>query len=201
MEADQDREKFEAVYREHFSAVAGYALRRADRDTALEAVAETFTVAWRRRREMPEAPRGWLLGVTRRTLADQYRSHRRTDALHAAAAQAAALDPRAGKDPADAISNRAGIRQAFTSLSRTDREILTLIAWEDLTIAEAAVAYGCSRATFGVRLHRARQRLRAALSAEQDETKLEPSLRSATTLLRNASDPSSNTPKISLETT
>ncbi|WP_238323982.1 sigma factor-like helix-turn-helix DNA-binding protein [Salinispora pacifica] len=41
--------------------------------------------------------------------------------------------------------------------------MLRLVAWERLTAAEAAVVLGCSRATFTMRLMRARRRLRAQL--------------------------------------
>jgi RNA polymerase sigma-70 factor, ECF subfamily len=40
-----------------------------------------------------------------------------------------------------------------------------LVAWHGLTGARAARAAGCSRATFAVRLHRARVQLAAELAA------------------------------------
>ena len=51
-------------------------------------------------------------------------------------------------------------------LSESDREAIMLVAWEGLHSAAAARAAGCSRATFAVRLHRARARLAAALARE-----------------------------------
>ncbi|WP_223874644.1 sigma-70 region 4 domain-containing protein [Salinispora fenicalii] len=50
-----------------------------------------------------------------------------------------------------------------------DREVLRLVAWERLTAAEAAVVLGCSRATFAMRLLRARRRLRAQLGGVSTE--------------------------------
>ena len=44
------------------------------------------------------------------------------------------------------------------------REALLLIAWEGLSVSEAAVVVGCSRGAFAVRLHRARRRLSVALA-------------------------------------
>jgi RNA polymerase sigma-70 factor (ECF subfamily) len=61
------------------------------------------------------------------------------------------------------------LREALTSLSETDQEVLTLIAWHGLTPVEAAQVLGCSTATFFVRLHRARRRLRSALSTPTAE--------------------------------
>ena len=55
---------------------------------------------------------------------------------------------------------------ALASLGERDREALLLIAWEELSVSEAAVAVGCSRGAFAVRLHRARRRLSLALAHE-----------------------------------
>ena len=51
---------------------------------------------------------------------------------------------------------RARVRAAR---ARSDREAICLVAWEGLSIADAARAAGCSTATFHVRLSRARARL------------------------------------------
>jgi DNA-directed RNA polymerase specialized sigma24 family protein len=50
-------------------------------------------------------------------------------------------------------------------LTEEDQEILRLVGWEELTVAEAAAVVGSSRATAAVRLHRARRKLRAAMTA------------------------------------
>jgi RNA polymerase sigma-70 factor (ECF subfamily) len=50
-----------------------------------------------------------------------------------------------------------------------NREILLLVAWEDLDPSSAAAALGCSRATFAVRLHRARRRLASAMAQAERE--------------------------------
>ena len=45
--------RFEELFREHYRAVRGYALRRAPGDLAQDAVSETFLVAWRRLDDVP----------------------------------------------------------------------------------------------------------------------------------------------------
>jgi RNA polymerase sigma-70 factor (ECF subfamily) len=55
------------------------------------------------------------------------------------------------------------VAAALRSLGDTDREILTLAAWEDLDAGQIAVVLGCSRNAARIRLHRARRRLAAAL--------------------------------------
>ena len=58
------------------------------------------------------------------------------------------------------------LRAALDRLRPIDREALLLTAWEGLSTERAARAAGCSRATFHVRLHRARKRLAQALESE-----------------------------------
>jgi RNA polymerase sigma-70 factor (ECF subfamily) len=50
-------------------------------------------------------------------------------------------------------------------LREDEREVLMLTAWEDLSSKEAAAVLKCSPTAYRIRLHRARLRLRAALSA------------------------------------
>jgi RNA polymerase sigma-70 factor (ECF subfamily) len=62
------------------------------------------------------------------------------------------------------------MRTALARLSDREREALTLIAWHGLTGTRAARAAGCSRSAFALRLHRARTRLAAELSALESPT-------------------------------
>lgn len=163
-------ELFEAAYRSSGTAVLGYALRRcASREDALDLVAETFATAWRRRADMPTDPgevRPWLFGVARRCLANAGRSAARARRLGLRLADG--FVDQAVPDPAalyDERSDRYLVRAALDRLSGEDRELITLIAWEGLTPAQAATVLDLSAATTRVRLHRARARLRSALSA------------------------------------
>jgi RNA polymerase sigma factor (sigma-70 family) len=158
--------RFERLYRDHLDALLGYALCRAAPQVAKEAVAETFFIAWRRLDEVPEQPRAWLIGVTRRTLADQYRAASRSAALRERLADEQAVKRAYAPDPADAVSEREFVLAALSRVSPSDQDLLMLIAWDGLKPAEAATVLGCSRATIAVRLHRARRRFREALAAE-----------------------------------
>jgi RNA polymerase sigma-70 factor, ECF subfamily len=161
---DEERRRFEELFRDHYDAVLRYAVARADVEAAKDAAAATFLVAWRRRGELPDQPLPWLLAVTRRTLADQHRSRDRFTALTrklAAQPDAAAAEP----DPAEQVGGPAAVLAALAALRAADQELLRLVAWEGLTNAEIAVVLGCPRFVVGARLHRARQRLRGALAA------------------------------------
>jgi RNA polymerase sigma-70 factor (ECF subfamily) len=153
--------QFEAVFRAHHRAVLSYALRRCDPDTAQDVVADTFLVCWRRIDQVPADARPWLFGVARRSIANRRRSAARTRSLNERVAGAA--DGAHGRDPDELLSERNTIRAAYARLSERDRELLSLVAWDGLDHAAAARALGCTRATFTVRLHRARRRLAARL--------------------------------------
>ncbi|MBO3736984.1 RNA polymerase sigma factor [Actinoplanes flavus] len=156
-----DEERFDRLWRDHAAAVLAYARRRVDGDQADEVVAETFVVAWRRLREIPEAARPWLFGVARRVSANIRRSEHRREALH----------DRLAAQPAPAAGDPSGlVGRALDRLPADDRELLMLLAWDGLTRPEAAAALGCSRGTLAVRLHRARRRLEAALREPAGDT-------------------------------
>jgi RNA polymerase sigma-70 factor (ECF subfamily) len=151
---------FEALYRATYPRVLAYARTVASRDDADDAVAEAYAIAWRRQRDIPRGSElGWLIGVTRRVLANTRRGRRRAGALHALLD----LQPRVpGPDPADAIAD-VEMRDALLALSPLDREAVVLTAWFDLSSLQAAQALGITPAAFRMRSARARRRLRAAL--------------------------------------
>lgn len=157
MEPDRAR-RLEALFVEHSRAVRAYVLRRIDPATADDVVSEVFVVAFRRLDEVPAEPLPWLLATARRILANHRRGVGRRDA---AATHLARLSPGAWHDETLAGS---GVIAGLARLSDRDREVLLLVAWEDLDPASAAMVLGCSRATFAVRLHRARRRLAAAMA-------------------------------------
>ncbi len=153
---DPSRQRFEHLYEAHRRDLLAYALRRATPQEAQDAVSEAFLVAWRALDRVPTGdPLPWLIGITRRTLANQRRGTRRRTALVERIAGEGTPESR---DPADRAERGATLR-ALAALGERDREALCLIAWEGLTPAQAAEALGIPGTVFRVRLHRARQRL------------------------------------------
>jgi RNA polymerase sigma factor (sigma-70 family) len=152
---------FEDLYRTTYPRVLAYARSVASREDADDAVAEAFAIAWRRQRDIPRGSElGWLIGVTRRVLANTRRSRRRAGALHALLD----LQPQVpGPDPADRVED-AELRGALLELSALDREAVVLTAWFDLSSEDAAQALGITPAAFRMRTARARRRLRVALN-------------------------------------
>ena len=152
--------RFVALYEAHAGAVLAYARRRVGPEGAEDVLAETFLVAWRRRGDVPRDALPWLYAVAGNVVRNRARSERRRVALEARLA-AEPLRP----VESDAPDPR--LREALAALKPIDREALLLTAWEGLSADRAARAAGCSRATFHVRLHRARRRLAQALEEMQ----------------------------------
>ncbi|MEV5357927.1 sigma-70 family RNA polymerase sigma factor [Streptomyces sp. NPDC093516] len=164
-------EIFAAAYREHYWAVSRYVARRLDgrAGEVEEVVAEVFTVAWRRRADLPDAPLPWLYGVARNCLANTVRGHGRRRRL---------VDRLGNDDTAHGRHIAAGpeadtpggwVHEALARLSPADQEVLRLAAWEDLGVDEIAVALGCGSRAAAMRLHRARRRLRAEIDRLRPE--------------------------------
>src|SRR6266542_3241581 len=133
------------MFDQHAGRVYAYAARRSTLDVANEVVGETFLIAWRKLDAVPADPLPWLLNVAGKVLANRRRSDQRRDAFTA--------------DPAHAIPTRLAVEEALDRLPPAEREALTLVVWDGLDVRAGAAAAGCSRATFSVRLHRARRRL------------------------------------------
>jgi RNA polymerase sigma-70 factor (ECF subfamily) len=158
--ADVRAERFSVLYEDSYGAIHAYACRRAGREAADEIAAETFLVAWRKFDAMPAEPLPWLYGVARNVLLRYHSEQARRQRVWAALERErswSALRSQDGDDP--------GLREAWEQLSAMDREVLALVGWEQLSVADAACALGCSAPVFSVRLYRARRRLERLLAA------------------------------------
>jgi RNA polymerase sigma factor (sigma-70 family) len=149
---------FVVVVREHSAAVHAYLTRRAGRPTADELLGEVWLRAFRSWHNLSPAwasPRPWLYGIARNTLRNHWRLHAR-------------LQPPAERadDPWEQVDERLDANRlaphlawALTQLSPDDREVLMLVAWEQLAPAEVAVTLEIPQGTARSRLHRARHLL------------------------------------------
>ena len=155
MTADAEA-RFRTVF-SHLGAVTAYARRRGSLDADALA-AEVMTIAWRRLDDVPRNDaRPWLYVTARNLLLEEARKRSRATSVHQSV----------GVTPAPELTELDGaMRRALLSLSPLDREALLLIAWEDMTPAQAAKALGINGTAFRVRLLRARRRLRLQLEAD-----------------------------------
>jgi RNA polymerase sigma-70 factor (ECF subfamily) len=151
-------EEFRAIYSAHHAALCAYFARRVGRGEVEDLVAETFVVAWRKLPRRIERPLPWLYAVAGKVLANHRRKAARRDGVDIGDRLAAA----GPHDPAESLSDL-GLAHAFARLGERDREAIRLVAWEGLSLADAARAARCSAPAFAVRLSRARRRLRVLL--------------------------------------
>ncbi|MGK5680172.1 RNA polymerase sigma factor [Actinoplanes sp. URMC 104] len=159
---------FRDVYEAMFESLLAYALRRVDQpDDAADVVSETFLIAWRRAREMPDGDEAklWLYGVARRVLANHHRGGVRRERLGERLRHLLRAAPAA--DPSVVVPVRVSVRSMLTRLAEPDREVLMLTFWEGLEPREIAVVLGISPAVARTRLSRARARFRELLEPSE----------------------------------
>ena len=164
--SDHAEERLTAIFHEHADAVRAYVSTLVPAESVDDVVSDTFLAAWRRIGDVPQAPRGWLIGTARRAASNNRRGARRrlslVDRLAGRAPQGMAADHTDDSPGADSV------RAALAGMSERDRETLVLSAWLDLDNATAAEVLGCTTRTFAVRLHRARARLAEELRSRSD---------------------------------
>jgi len=164
---DQRELRFRRLYEANFRPVQAYAVNRLGRsDDVADIVAEVFMIAWRRLADVPPPPsdRFWLYGTARRVISRRYRSARRAHNLLGRLA----AEQRPTVQALDWADNPARERllAAIGELKPAYCEALLLVHWEQLTYAEAAETLGCSVNAVGIRVHRAKERLRTLLGTE-----------------------------------
>lgn len=163
---------FEAIFDRYYPTIHGYASRRLGRDLADDVAAETFLVAfdkWRRYDTTQDSARPWLYGIASNLIAGHERAEARRYQAFARAERLAT----AGANPdgetdqlalrLDAEAVRGRLAAALHEIAPSDREVLLLVAWADLTGEEIARALEIPAGTVRSRLHRARKKLQVAL--------------------------------------
>jgi RNA polymerase sigma-70 factor (ECF subfamily) len=168
-----DPTAFGIVFERHFDTIFGFFARRVPRSEVGDLAAETFRLAFDARRRFDRSSasaRPWLYGFARNVLRHHVRSKgRETVALRRLTAVSSPGDgdgdggETALVDALDAAARWTGVAAALAELEPIDREALLLLAWEDLSYADIAIATGVPVGTVRSRIHRARTRLRELL--------------------------------------
>jgi RNA polymerase sigma factor (sigma-70 family) len=160
---------FVEVVRRHQVAVHGFLARRAGPQVAADLLGEVWLRAFAGRGGYDPAHRDarpWLYGIARNVLRAHWRARRVGD--DPVTAPETACDPwDAVVDRLDAAARAGTLVAALRALPPGEREVLLLVAWEQLTPAQAAVVLGVPQGTARSRLYRARAALRLALTLEE----------------------------------
>jgi RNA polymerase sigma factor (sigma-70 family) len=159
---------FAEIFHRHGPEIVRYVHARLGPVLAEDVAAETFLAAFRYRDRYDVSQseaRPWLYGIAVRQIGKHQRAETR---YRRAIGRLPAEDM-----PADfgdrsverviAEQLRPQLSAALAALSRQDRELLLLVAWADLTYAEAAQALGLTVSAVRSRLNRIRVKARKAL--------------------------------------
>ena len=163
-------ERFHALFEEHYRAVARFIRMRghepADAD---DLIAGTFEIAWRQLDKLPGGREAlpWLLGVARNLSRNARRKSRREASLvNALSATTVPWTEMPTEDRAASTE----VMAALAQLKPVDRDLILLVAWDELSPSEAGHVLGLLPVTARSRLRRARQRMSTLLQGSTAST-------------------------------
>lgn len=154
-----------AWFDRHADDLGTYAARRVGATLARDLVADTFRFALERFDDYnPQrgGERAWLFGIATNLIRRHWRTEERRLRIQTSAAGAdnRALDPLLQvEERLDARSRYDIVVDAIAALDPDDRDLVVLIAWEQMTSREAADVLGIRPGTVRSRLNRIRTHL------------------------------------------
>jgi RNA polymerase sigma-70 factor (ECF subfamily) len=166
-------EAYSAFFQRHVDPITRYAVRRcASPDDVADLVGECFLVALQAaHRYVPETDTAlpWLFGIARRLLAKQRRKYVGNRRLEIKVSNAFPVFTVAEDDAIasaiDAASQAPILEEALGRLTRSEREVLELVAYDGLSPSEAAEALDISPNAARLRLSRARRSVRTHIDS------------------------------------
>jgi RNA polymerase sigma factor (sigma-70 family) len=167
-----DAVAFGRLYERHARAVQAFCLRRtAELQVAEDMTSAVFLEMWRQRSRIvvtTSTALPFLLGVATNMLHEHWRRRRRHDAAIVRIGNATPAAQGHEDDTIariDAIRELREARDALRTLPRRELDVLSLVAWGDLTYEETSIALKVPIGTVRSRLARARARLGHAFTA------------------------------------
>jgi len=169
--------QFAVLFDRHAPHIYRYIARRVGHSAVDDLVAEVFVAAFASRHRYDLAyrdARPWLYGIATNIIGshrrDELRQFRIIQAVGPQAPSPGHADQVASDVAARSISGH--LATALAGLADGDRDVLVLIAWEELTYEEVARALRIPVGTVRSRLYRARSQLRLVL----DESSAAPTI-------------------------
>lgn len=161
-------EKFALLFDRHAPHIQRYLARRLGQQIADDLLAETFLAAFTKRERYdssrPDA-RPWLYGIATNLVGQHRREEVRRHRTPSVGPYVADHADRVAAD-VTAQAMRSMLSGALGALSVEDRDVLLLVAWEQLSYLEVAEALAVPVGTVRSRLNRARRKVRAALGTD-----------------------------------
>ena len=165
----REPERFAVLFDRHAPHIYRYLARRAGPGVADDLVAETFLAAFAKRDRYDLSysdARPWLYGIATNLVGQHRRDEVRQYQIRQAATAAPEVPGHADRVAADVTAQAARplLDAALAALAAGDRDVLLLIAYEQLTYQEVSRALGIPVGTVQSRLHRARAKVRQVLA-------------------------------------
>lgn len=171
-----DEAAFAALFDRHNKAVYNFAFRRLGQWAAAEDVTQAvFMSLWRRAQEgnvdklKGDSARPILYAMARHECLTHYRGDERRQRLQQKvemSREAHGVAPDQAKDWVDAEDTMAAIDEALAVLTPDQRDVVELVAWAELSIADAARVLKVREGTVKSRLSRARAAMAQTRAAE-----------------------------------
>jgi RNA polymerase sigma-70 factor (ECF subfamily) len=161
-----DHEKFVATFRAHLQDISKYLTRRVEAGFVEELASEVFEIAWRKRESCPKGfELAWLYKISSFVVSNHRRKASRRGIF------VPLLDhDQSAPSAEDVVLDGSGVAAAFALLSANDRQILSLLVFEQLSVKEIAIALGVTENSTSQRLKRARERLAKHLEEQVSQT-------------------------------
>jgi RNA polymerase sigma factor (sigma-70 family) len=163
----QSASDLEAAYQQWSSLIFTSALRATgNREDAADITQAVFTAAWRGRGGFDPSLgtlSGWLMGITRRRIADHWAERTKQFTVAEAVMNA---DPVADMPSAEIAIDRVLIADELAQLGETQRRIMEMAFFEDLTHAQISRALRLPLGTVKSHIRRSLERMRSRLEVD-----------------------------------
>jgi RNA polymerase sigma factor (sigma-70 family) len=166
---------FATLFDRHATVIRDYLARRVGPQPAEDLTGETFLIAFARRTDYDQAHQNalpWLYGIA----SNLVRQRRRGEVRQLRALARTGVDDVLA-DHAESVSTKVTAQAstrvlagALARLTAGERDVLLLMAWAGLSYDELAAALDIPLGTVRSRLHRARTKVRAALTNLEENT-------------------------------
>jgi RNA polymerase sigma-70 factor (ECF subfamily) len=167
VEAGADQ-RFTLLHGQHHDAIRAYCRRRLKGGDADDAVAEVFTIAWRRFGDVPSGDNAlyWLYAVAGNVVRNQRRGTARRMRLRARTASITEAPQDGPELQVIRIDVIEGVLRSLATLPEADQEILRLHTWEELSRSQMAEVLDISVEAVDMRVNRAKKRMAKAMQRE-----------------------------------